>query len=83
MCEEWLNLVAIDVYKAVGYDRENGEKVIQSLVPMNYKLRFGDVDISPKGGEEIFPHSTKHGFFLKKRVSIHFCYACKKPRLVN
>ena len=39
-------LVSRDVYKATGYEEENGEKAIQNLVSKNYKLRFGDVNPS-------------------------------------
>ena len=35
-------LLSRDVYKAIGYEEENGKKAIQNLVPNKYKLRFGD-----------------------------------------
>ncbi|WP_143213439.1 hypothetical protein, partial [Acinetobacter baumannii] len=31
-------LVASDVYKAVGYDKESGKKALQRLVPEKYKV---------------------------------------------
>ena len=31
-------LVSKDVYKAIGYDKENGVKAIQQLVPEKYKI---------------------------------------------
>ena len=38
--------VSRDVYKTIGYEEENGKKVIQNLVPNKHKLRFGDVNSS-------------------------------------
>ena len=38
-------LVSRDVYRALGYEEENGKKAIQNLVPNKYKLRFGDAVI--------------------------------------
>ena len=39
-------LVAKDVYTAVGYNKENGIRTMQRLVPGKYKLRLGDVKFS-------------------------------------
>ena len=47
-------LVASDIYKAVDYDKENGKKAIQSLVPKKYKITAKDVNSSIEKGEEIF-----------------------------
>ena len=47
-------LVSRDVYMAIGYEKENGKKAIQNLVPSKYKLRFGDVKPSLNQGEDIF-----------------------------
>ena len=41
-------LVSRDVYRALGYEEENGKKAIQNLVPNKYKLRFGDAVIDMK-----------------------------------
>ena len=43
-----------DVYMIIGYEDENGKKVIQNLVPSKYKLPFGDVKPSLNQGEDIF-----------------------------
>ena len=43
-----------DVYKAIGYEEENGKKAIQNVVPNKYKLRFGDVKPSLNQREDIF-----------------------------
>ena len=48
-------LLSRDVYMAIGYEKENGKKAIQNLVPSKYKLRFGDVKPSLNQGEDIFP----------------------------
>ena len=34
-------LVSKDVYEAMGYDKEDGAKVIKRLFPEKYKIRFG------------------------------------------
>ena len=51
-------LVSRDVYKAIGYEEENGKKVIQNLVPKKYKLRFGDVNPS-LNQRKISSHCTR------------------------
>ena len=38
-------LVSKDIYEAIGYDKENGFKAIQQLVPEKYKIRFGDAEV--------------------------------------
>ena len=48
-------LVSRDVYMAIGYEKENGKRAIQNLVPSKYKLRFGDVKPSLNQEEDIFP----------------------------
>ena len=35
-------LVSKDVYEAIGYEKEDGIKAIQRLVPETYKIRSGD-----------------------------------------
>ena len=35
-------LVSKDVYEAIGYEKEDGIKAIQRLVPEKYKIQFGD-----------------------------------------
>ena len=35
-------LVPKDVYEAIGYEKEDGVKTIQLLVPKKYKIRYGD-----------------------------------------
>ena len=52
-------LVSKDVYEAIGYDKENGVKAIQQLVPEKYKIRFGDAQVD-LGCEQFFPQPAKH-----------------------
>ena len=47
-------LVSKHVYKAIGYEEENGRKAIQNLVPNKYTLRFGDVNPLLNHREDIF-----------------------------
>ena len=38
-------LVSMDVYKVIGYGKEDGVKAIQRLVPEKNKIRFGDAQV--------------------------------------
>ena len=70
-------LVSRDVYKATGYEEENGEKAIQNLVSKNYKLRFGDVNPSLNQWEDIFPQH-KDTALLKEPGLYCFLLRCKR-----
>ena len=70
-------LSASDVYKAVGYNKENGVKAIKSLVPKKYKLRFGDINFSHKKVEEIF-HPHPDTVLLKEPGLYSFLLRCKR-----
>ena len=66
-------LVSKDVYEAIGYEKEDGVKAIQRLVPKKYKLRFGQAMIDMKGAGSVPLHKytvllTGHGLklFLKR-----------------
>ena len=39
------SLVSKDVYEAIGYEKEDGAKAIQRLIPEKYKIRFGDAQV--------------------------------------
>ena len=60
-----------------GYEEESGKKTIQSLVPNQYKLRFGDVNPSLNQGEDIFPQH-KHTVLLKEPGFSNFLLICKR-----
>ena len=45
-------LITQDVYTAVGYDKENGVKSMQPLIPEKYKMRFVEVKIDMKEVDE-------------------------------
>ena len=47
-------LISQDADTAVGYDRENGIKAIQRLVPERYKMQFGDAKIHIKDMDSFF-----------------------------
>ena len=70
-------LVSRDVYKAVGYDIENGKKAIQSLVPKKYKLRYGDVEFTLNQQEEI-PPLHRDTVLLKEAGLYCFLLRCKR-----
>ena len=70
-------LVSRDVYKAIGYEEENGKKAIQNLVPSKYKLRFGHINPSPCQGENIFP-LHKDMVLLKEPGLYCFLLRCKR-----
>ena len=69
-------LVSRYVYKAIGYEDENGRKVIQNLVPNKYKLRFGDVNSSLNQREDIFL-LHKDTVLLKEPGLYCFLLRCK------
>ena len=70
-------LISQDVYTAMGYDKENGVKVMQRLVPGRYKMRLGDTTIDMKGLDiRLQPNTvllTEHGLKL-------FLMRCCKPK---
>ena len=70
--------VSRDPYMAIGYEEENGKKVIQNLVPSNYKLRFGDVRPLLNQGEGIFP-LHKDTVLLEEPGLYCFLLRRKKP----
>ena len=70
-------LVSRDVYKAVGYDMENGKKAIQNLVPEKYKLRYGDVEFTLNQQEEISP-LHRDTVLLKEAGLYCFLLRCKR-----
>ena len=65
-----------DVYKAIGYEKENGKKAIQNLV---YKLRFGDINSWLNQREDIFP-LHKDTVLLKEPGLHRFLLHCKKSK---
>ena len=69
-------LVSRDVYKAIGYEKENGKKSIQNLV---YKLRFGDINSWLNQREDIFP-LHKDTVLLKEPGLHRFLLHCKKSK---
>ena len=72
-------LVSRDVYMAIGYEEENGKKVIQNLVPSKYKLCLGDVKLLLNQKNDIFL-LHKHTVLLKEPGLYCFLLRCKIPR---
>lgn len=72
-------LVASDVYKAVGYGKEDGKKAVQSLVLEKHKLRYGDAKFTSNKGEEIFPLHPDT-VLLKEAGLYCFLLRCKKEK---
>ena len=70
-------LVSRDVYKAIGYEEENGKKAIQNLVPSKYKLHFGEANPSLNQREDIFP-LYKDRVLLKNPGLYCFLLRCKR-----
>ena len=70
-------LVSRSVYKAIGYEEENGKKVIQNLVPKKYKLPFGDVNSLLNQREDIFL-LHKDTILLKEPGLYCFLLRCKR-----
>ena len=70
-------LVSRGFYITTGYEEENGKKAIQNLVSSKYKLRFGDVNLSPNQGEVIF--SLQKDTVLLKELGLYcFLLRCKR-----
>ena len=72
-------LVSRDVYKATGYQEENGKKAIQNLVPNKCMLRFGDVKPSLNTNKvEICLH--RDTVLLTGNDLKLFLMRCRKPK---
>ena len=71
-------LVAGDVWRAVGYNRENGKKQMQRLVPEKYKLRLGDVLPELEKGDNIVPLHPD-SVLLKEAGLYCFLLRCGRP----
>ena len=70
-------LVSKDVYEAIGYDKENGAKAIQRLVPEKYKIRFGDAQVDLEGVENSI-HTQPNTMLLKEPGIYCFLLRCKR-----
>ena len=71
------SLVSEDVYEAMGYEKGDGAKAIQRLVPEKYKIRFDDAQVDL----EIVDNSvhTQPNTLLMKEPGLYcFLLRCKK-----
>ena len=70
-------LVASDVWRAVGYEKEAGIKQIQRLVPDKYKIRLGDACVDLEGVDR-FVHTQPNTVLLKEPGLYCFLTRCGK-----
>ena len=70
-------LISQDVYTAVGYDKENGIKTMQQLVPEKYKIRLVDAMIDMKEMDQNV-HLHPDTVLLKEPDLYHFLLRCKR-----
>ena len=70
-------LISRDVYKAIGYEEENGKKAVQSLVANKYKLHLWDVKFSLNQWEDILL-LHKDTVLLKELGLYCFLLRCKR-----
>ena len=59
-------LVSKDVYEAIGYEKEDGVKAIERLVPEKYKIWFGDAQIDLEEGVDNSIHTQPNTMLLKE-----------------
>ena len=71
-------LVANDVWRAVGYDRDFGLKQMQRLVPKRYKMRLGDALPDMEGVDKCV-HTQPNTVLLKEAGLYCFLLRCGKP----
>ena len=71
-------LVSKDVYEAIGYDKENGVKAIQRLVPEKYKIQFGDTQVDLEECVDNSFHTQLNTMLLKEPGLYYFLLRCKK-----
>ena len=69
-------LISQGLYTAVGYNKENGVKTLQRLVPEKYKIRFGDVGIEMKEVDKNI-HLHPDMVLLKELCLYCFFLRCK------
>ena len=70
-------LIFQDLYTTVGYDRENGFKAMQRLVPEKYKMRLGDAEIDMEGVDNLV--LTQPNTILLKEPGL-YCFLLRRKR---
>ena len=71
------SLVSKDVYEAIGYEKEDGAKAIQRLIPEKYKIRFGDAQVD-LGGVDNSVHTLPNTLLMKEPRLYCFLLRCRK-----
>ena len=59
-------LVSKDVYEAIGYEKEDGVKAIQRVVPEKYKIQSGDTQVNLEEGVNNSIHTQPNTKLLKE-----------------
>ena len=73
-------LVSKDVYEAIGYEKEDGIKAMQWLVPEKYKIRLGNVQVGLKKGVDNYVQTQPNTMLLKEPGLYCFLLRCKKSK---
>ena len=71
-------LVSKDVYETTGYDKENGVKALQRIVPEKYKIRFGDAQFDLEEGVDNSFYIQPNTMLLKEPGLYCFLLRCKR-----
>ena len=70
-------LVSKDVYGMIGYEKKDGAKAIQRLVPKKYKTRLGDAQVDLEGVDNSV-HTQPNTLSLKEPGLYCFLLRCKR-----
>ena len=73
-------LVSKDVYEVIGYDKEDGAKVIQRLFPEKYKIRFGNAKVDLECVDNSV-YTQSNMLLLRKPGLYCFLLRCKSLKL--
>ena len=65
-------LISKDIYEASGYEREDGAKAIQRLVPEKYEIQLGDAQVDLDGVNNSV-HTQPNTLLLKEPGLYCFC----------
>ena len=71
-------VVSKDVYEAIGYEKENGVKAMQRLVPEKYEIRSGDAQVNLEERVDSSVHNQPNTMLLKEPGLPFFLLRCKR-----
>ena len=72
-------LVSQDVYEAIGYEKKDGVKAIQRLVPEKYKIQSGNTQVDLEEGVDNSVFTQPNTTLLKESGVYCFLLHCKTP----